>query len=104
MALTGKTAVITGGGSGIGAATAAPFVEAGARVVIAGRREASLRAVADAAGGEPAILCQPTDVAHIVMFETDCMRNSSHDKEITDNIEKQGRTANSLNTSHQFEL
>ena len=63
MALTGKTAVITGGGSGIGAATAAAFVQAGARVVIAGRREASLRTVADAAGGEPAILCQPTDVA-----------------------------------------
>jgi NAD(P)-dependent dehydrogenase (short-subunit alcohol dehydrogenase family) len=40
--LDGKTAVITGGTSGIGLATAARFVDEGARVFISGRRQAQL--------------------------------------------------------------
>ncbi len=40
--LTNKTALITGGGSGIGLATARSFLDEGARVVIAGRDEAKL--------------------------------------------------------------
>jgi 3alpha(or 20beta)-hydroxysteroid dehydrogenase len=39
--LAGKTAVITGGASGIGRATAARFARAGARVVLADRNDAS---------------------------------------------------------------
>jgi NAD(P)-dependent dehydrogenase (short-subunit alcohol dehydrogenase family) len=42
--LKGKTAVITGGSTGIGLATAKRFVEEGAYVFITGRREAELEA------------------------------------------------------------
>lgn len=46
-----KVALITGGGTGIGAAVAAQFVEAGGQVVLMGRREAPLREVAEPLGG-----------------------------------------------------
>ena len=44
--LDGKVAVITGGSSGIGLATAKRFVEEGAHVVITGRREKDLKEAA----------------------------------------------------------
>ena len=44
--LTGKIAVITGGSSGIGLATAKRFVKEGAHVVITGRREKELKEAA----------------------------------------------------------
>ncbi len=42
--LSGKIAIVTGGNSGIGLATAKLFAAEGARVVITGRREAELEA------------------------------------------------------------
>src|SRR5687767_13804764 len=44
--LAGKIAVITGGNSGMGLATAKRFVEEGAHVVITGRREKDLKEAA----------------------------------------------------------
>ena len=49
--LEGKVAVITGGSSGIGLATAKRFVEEGAHVVITGRREKDLKEAAAFIGG-----------------------------------------------------
>jgi 3-hydroxybutyrate dehydrogenase len=46
MTLAGKRALITGGGSGAGAALALAFAEAGAEVVISGRRAVALADVA----------------------------------------------------------
>ena len=50
MRLKGKTALITGGNSGIGLATARRFVAEGARVAISGRDEATLAAAANELG------------------------------------------------------
>jgi len=48
--LHGKSILVTGGGTGIGAGCAAYFAARGARVTISGRREHRLREVADAIG------------------------------------------------------
>jgi NAD(P)-dependent dehydrogenase (short-subunit alcohol dehydrogenase family) len=48
--LAGKTAVITGGASGIGEATARRFVAEGARVIVADIQDAAGQAVADSLG------------------------------------------------------
>jgi meso-butanediol dehydrogenase/(S,S)-butanediol dehydrogenase/diacetyl reductase len=61
--LDGKVAVISGGGSGIGAATARLFAEEAASVIVTGRREAPLREVAEATGGL-AIAGDAGDPAH----------------------------------------
>ena len=61
--LAGRTAVVTGGGTGIGAAIARTLAEAGARVAISGRREEPLREVAASAASGPPILIHKCDVA-----------------------------------------
>lgn len=48
---SGKVAIITGGGAGIGAATARRLAREGARVVITGRRAALIEALAEEIGG-----------------------------------------------------
>lgn len=52
MKLENKTALITGGGTGIGKVTALLFAREGANVVITGRREAKLKEVVDEAAKE----------------------------------------------------
>lgn len=62
MNLTGKTALVTGGGTGIGRAIAVAFAQAGARVAVAGRREEKLAETAAAFAGDPAIVHHTVDV------------------------------------------
>jgi NAD(P)-dependent dehydrogenase (short-subunit alcohol dehydrogenase family) len=64
MRLANKTALITGGNSGIGFATAKLFVAEGARVAITGRDQAKLEAAAKELGPNAiAIVADATDVA-----------------------------------------
>ncbi len=62
--LDGKLAIVTGGGSGIGEATAKVFAEAGATVVVTGRRSELLEQVAKEIGGH-AMVCDVSDQAQV---------------------------------------
>lgn len=69
--LIGKTALITGGGTGIGKATARLFAEEGASVVITGRTEETLdEAVREISNTESDISYEVCDVS----IEPDCIR------------------------------
>jgi NADP-dependent 3-hydroxy acid dehydrogenase YdfG len=60
--LAGKTVVITGGGSGVGKATAKLCLAAGAKVVISGRDAAKLDAAVAELDAWPNLIAVPTDV------------------------------------------
>jgi NAD(P)-dependent dehydrogenase (short-subunit alcohol dehydrogenase family) len=62
--LEGRHALITGGGTGIGAAAAAHLAEAGAKVSLLGRRMEPLQQAAEQLGGY-AIACDVTDPQQI---------------------------------------
>lgn len=62
--LDGKVAIVTGGGTGIGAACAEVLAQAGASVVVAGRTVRNLREVADKVGGR-AVECDVRDPAQV---------------------------------------
>ena len=66
MRLANKTALITGGNSGIGLATARLFLAEGARVAIVGRNKKTLDAAAEMLGADVlAIQADVTDVESI---------------------------------------
>lgn len=64
MELRNKNVLVFGGGSGIGKAIAARFIEAGARVLIVGRSEKKLRDAAAEIGTEN-IFFEPFDITDI---------------------------------------
>ncbi|RCK68015.1 SDR family NAD(P)-dependent oxidoreductase [Desertihabitans brevis] len=61
MSLTGRTALVTGGGNGLGAAIATALHGDGARVVLVGRRRSTLEAVAGRLGER--VRCAVADVS-----------------------------------------
>lgn len=61
--LSGKVAVVTGGGSGVGKSVAALFLREGAKVVIAGRDAAKLTTAVTELGTAANVAGVPTDVA-----------------------------------------
>jgi NAD(P)-dependent dehydrogenase (short-subunit alcohol dehydrogenase family) len=67
MTIAGKRVLITGGGTGTGADFARGFAEAGAEIVIAGRRREPLEKVA---AGNAAIRCVTADVTDEVSVKT----------------------------------
>lgn len=64
--LTGKVALVTGGGRGIGAGIVRVLAQAGASVVVGDIEEAAARASAERAGGSALVLdvADPTSVEH----------------------------------------
>jgi NAD(P)-dependent dehydrogenase (short-subunit alcohol dehydrogenase family) len=77
-ALSGTTALVTGGTSGIGLAVVRRFVEEGAHVVVTGRRQAPLDAVAAEFGDAVTVVradaSDPADVT--ALFETVAARGT----------------------------
>jgi NAD(P)-dependent dehydrogenase (short-subunit alcohol dehydrogenase family) len=69
VSLSGKTALITGGGSGIGLGAAMALAREGCRVAIAGRRREVLERAAAEWKGQPPILHHAADVAERVSVE-----------------------------------
>jgi NADP-dependent 3-hydroxy acid dehydrogenase YdfG len=68
--LADKTALITGGGSGIGLATARLFLDEGARVVITGRDEAKLIAASKTLAAGTRLAHYAADVSKVEQVET----------------------------------
>ena len=69
-ASAGKVAIVTGGGTGIGAATARELVRTGARVAICGRRPEPLAAVAEELGSDEclAVPCDVRETEQVATF------------------------------------
>jgi NAD(P)-dependent dehydrogenase (short-subunit alcohol dehydrogenase family) len=63
--LTGKVALVTGGSSGIGFATAKRFIEEGARVFITGRRQAELDTAVATLGSATAVRADSSNLADL---------------------------------------
>jgi NAD(P)-dependent dehydrogenase (short-subunit alcohol dehydrogenase family) len=69
MKLQGKTALITGGATGIGLGIAIGLAQEGCRVAIVGRREDKLRDAAAKYKGQPPLLTHAADVADLKSVE-----------------------------------
>src|SRR5258707_9081385 len=77
----GKVAVITGGNSGIGLATAKKFAAQGARVAISGRDRKTLDAAAEEIGPDTlAVQADVTDLAKVILGRVPAKRLGQADE------------------------
>ncbi len=67
--LANRHALVTGAGSGIGAAIATALVEAGARVTLAGRRAEPLEALAEKLGKDKVCVADGFDVTDEIAID-----------------------------------
>jgi|SRR6266851_8208232 NAD(P)-dependent dehydrogenase (short-subunit alcohol dehydrogenase family) len=82
--LNGKIALVTGGNSGIGLATAKRFVQEGARVFITGRREKELAEASREIGKNVTALAEINRATHEAELQT--MARLFADVQTTDEV------------------
>lgn len=82
--LSGKVALVTGGNSGIGLATAKKFVQEGARVFITGRREKELAEASREIGKNVTALAEINRATHEAELQT--MARLFADVQTTDEV------------------
>ncbi len=70
LGLAGKTAIVTGGGTGLGFAIAAELLREGANVAIAGRRAGVLQDAAERLAALGPVVAVPTDVREPAQVES----------------------------------
>ncbi|MBW8785551.1 MAG: SDR family NAD(P)-dependent oxidoreductase, partial [Novosphingobium sp.] len=88
--LSGKVAIVTGAGQGIGAAIAAGYAREGARVLITGRTMSKLEEVAGQGDGE------------IVPFEALAGNKEHAEKTVAEALSRWGRVDILVNNAHTF--
>jgi NADP-dependent 3-hydroxy acid dehydrogenase YdfG len=84
--LTGKIALVTGGGSGIGAASAKALLEEGAKVAIAGRDQKKLDDVAKALNPSPGVPAEGSMVLAVAADVADKKQVAAMIKTVTEKL------------------
>ena len=100
--LNGKTALITGGGRGIGREIALTFARHGARIAVAARTAAQVEQVASEIGNNAiALVCDVSDSESVTRMFSD-MRERLGDADILVNNAGIAESATVVNTSDEF--
>jgi 3-hydroxybutyrate dehydrogenase len=100
--LSGKTALVTGGGRGIGRAIALAFAREGARVAVAARTAEQVEQVASEIGNDAvALVCDVSDPESVARMFTD-VRERFGDPDILVNNAGIAETATLVNTTDEL--